>query len=101
MVKIREPAMDTLEKPSPIPVAFQASGGPPEGHSAKSPVSGDMPSRCGPRHCGQSAAFNTQIELSRIRRSEYNIADLDVRNGGSINKAVFGLRRRRCEEGRA
>src|SRR5690606_4792110 len=32
------------------------SRGPASGHWSLSPVSEEMPSRCGPRHCGQSAA---------------------------------------------
>jgi hypothetical protein len=31
-----------------------SSFGPPAGHCFSRPVSRDIPSRCGPRHCGQS-----------------------------------------------
>ena len=37
-------------------LAFQSSFGPPLGHCLSSPVSGDLPSRLGPSHPGQSAA---------------------------------------------
>src|ERR1043165_9533214 len=49
-------AMEGAVYPSPNPVAFQASFGPPEGHAFSRPVSLDTPVRSGPRHCGQSAA---------------------------------------------
>src|SRR4051794_15698107 len=63
IVKIFDPAIDTLEKPCPIPLAFQAKGGPPSGHSPKSPLSGEIPSRWGPRHCGQSALAPKPVQL--------------------------------------
>src|SRR2546426_123979 len=37
-------------------VTFQRSFGPSFGHSLSKPVSGEIPFRCGPRHCGQSLA---------------------------------------------
>src|SRR5438270_4246616 len=43
-----------LPNPSPRPVVFQASGGPPSGHFFSRPVSSDLPSRLGPRHWGQA-----------------------------------------------
>src|SRR5689334_15964732 len=52
----RPPATDTGATPSPRPVAFQAKGGPPSGHSFNRPVSAETLVRAGPRHCGQSAA---------------------------------------------
>src|SRR6266850_1602873 len=47
--------MATLEKPTPTPVAFQASGGPEAVHAGRRPWSGERPSRLGPRQPGQSA----------------------------------------------
>jgi hypothetical protein len=38
MVKIRSPAIDTLENPVPRPEAFQANGGPDSDHSRSKPV---------------------------------------------------------------
>src|SRR4051794_14813625 len=35
-----------------MPVVFHASLGPPSGHCLSRPVSDDLPSRLGPRHCG-------------------------------------------------
>src|SRR5436190_4562318 len=46
--------METLEKPAPMPFAVHARVGPPLGHSLSSPVSGEMPSRLGPRNWPQS-----------------------------------------------
>src|SRR5947209_17778899 len=42
--------------PSPMPVNFQASGGPSLGHSLRRPVSFETAVRSGPCHCGQSSA---------------------------------------------
>src|SRR5262245_12213709 len=53
---MRSFATDTLEKPPPIPVAFQAKFGPPCGHCFSNPLSVECPSRFSPRHCGQSPA---------------------------------------------
>ena len=39
----------------PSPVAFQATAGPSSGHALIKPVSGEILSRSGPRHCGHSA----------------------------------------------
>src|SRR5262249_42569631 len=71
IVTIREPAMETVEKPLPIPSAFQASGGPSVGHSFNNPVSGEWPSRFGPRHCGQSAPIVWPAGVSK--KPEYKI----------------------------
>src|SRR5687767_12162862 len=48
------PATETLENPPPRPVAFHSRGGPPAGHSLARPVSGEIPSRLGPRNWPQS-----------------------------------------------
>src|SRR5690349_14611598 len=56
---MRPPVTATLEKPAPRPVAVKIFGGPPAGHDARSPVSGDTPSRRGPRPCGQLPAEAT------------------------------------------
>src|SRR5689334_17774063 len=50
--------MEKEEKPSPSPWTCQTFGGPAAGQDFSSPVSGEMPSRCGPRHCGQSPAIH-------------------------------------------
>src|SRR4029079_3886323 len=51
----RPPAIDIDEYPPPAPVAFQTRGGPLAGHCLSRPVSLEIPSRFGPRYCGQSA----------------------------------------------
>src|SRR4051812_32764950 len=51
---MRPLATETNEYPPPIPLAFHARGGPSLGHSLSRPVSFEMPSRLGPRNCGQS-----------------------------------------------
>src|SRR5258708_3016603 len=54
IVKTLLPTTETLDMPSPTPVVFQASAGPPFGHSFSRPVSVETPSRCGPRNWPQS-----------------------------------------------
>src|SRR5688572_32503156 len=54
MVKRRPLAIDIVEYPRPAPVAFQTRGGPSAGHCFSKPVSFEIPSRLGPRHCGHS-----------------------------------------------
>src|ERR1035437_1924337 len=44
------------ETPAKVACVHQTGGGPPCGQASSKPVSREMPSRCGPRHCGQSAA---------------------------------------------
>src|SRR5579862_5935613 len=56
MVNTRCCTTATPEKPAPRPLDRQRSGGPFLGHSLRSPVSVEMPSRFTPRHCGQSLA---------------------------------------------
>src|ERR1019366_4637844 len=41
----------------------QSSFGPTFGHSFNKPVSLEMPSRCGPRHCGQSSAEAASVKM--------------------------------------
>src|SRR6185295_1627097 len=55
----RSPTTDGVEKPYPTLVIRHTSLGPPAGHCCSRPVSVEMPVRCGPRHCGQSAAAPT------------------------------------------
>src|SRR5438067_2478615 len=52
---MRSPATLTLVYPAPRPWAFQRSFGPLLDHSRSRPASGECPSRCGPRNCGQSS----------------------------------------------
>src|ERR1700680_4696029 len=61
------------EYPSPRPLVFQSTRGPPAGQEASRPVSLETPSRFGPRHWGQSAALAT-IDNRRIteRRRIWN-----------------------------
>src|SRR5262245_22849335 len=59
MVKTRPPAMLGVLKPSPSPVAFQASFGPFFGQVCNRPVSRDRAVRSGPCHCGQSNFFGS------------------------------------------
>src|SRR5579885_332720 len=70
---MRPLAIASEEYPSPRPVVFQITRGPPEGQDWRSPVSVDTPSRFGPRHCGQSPAVtlnaSTNKEASFIRTS--------------------------------
>ena len=44
------------DHPCPSPLTFHTSRGPPSGQSDRSPFSSEMPSRRGPRHCGQSGS---------------------------------------------
>src|SRR5947209_2626746 len=53
---MRPAATEGVEKPSPIPVAFQSRFGPPAGHSLSRPVSDETPVRFAPRQAGQSPA---------------------------------------------
>src|SRR5436305_6041638 len=70
MVKMCPPAITTVEKPSPKPVAFQANGGPSLGQSFNKPVSVQRSSRLGPRQVGQSAAdAHRTFVVTRTRRS--------------------------------
>src|SRR6185436_9583412 len=67
---------------APIPRALKTSRGPTAGHSWRSPVSGDWPSRLVPRHPGQSdanapagqaamAAANATSTMRRIDRDRF------------------------------
>src|SRR5213079_1360405 len=67
--KRRSPRMETLEYPAPTPVIFQASGGPPGGHCLRSPVSGERPSRFGPRHWFQSLFSTPSVPEAGTARS--------------------------------
>src|ERR1051326_189869 len=54
---MRSPTIAGVEKPEPMSLTCQMSFGPSFGHSLSRPFSSEMPSRCGPRHCGQSVAW--------------------------------------------
>src|SRR5204863_9826637 len=54
IVKTVLPEWQTLEKPTPMPLAFHASEGPEPGHCLRSPVSWEWPLRFGPRNWFQS-----------------------------------------------
>src|SRR2546422_2336309 len=56
---MRSPTTLTVAKPLPRPFAFQTSRGPADGHCFNRPVSEQIPSRLGPRHCVQSSALAT------------------------------------------
>jgi hypothetical protein len=60
-----------LEKPVPMPVAFQATAGPPAGHCFRSPVSADWASRRAPRNWFQSrlAALGSVLVAWRAKSS--------------------------------
>src|SRR5438445_215674 len=78
---MRSPAMDTLEKPTPRPAAFQARGGPGAFHSVSSPLSGDSASRLEPRQPGQSVggAANRpagSARTVRVASGRYNQMDM-------------------------
>src|SRR5688500_18841030 len=53
---MRPPVTATDENPAPMFFAVITRRGPPCGHCRSRPVSGECPSRLGPRHVGQSAA---------------------------------------------
>ncbi len=74
MVKTLSPTTETLAKPSPMPFAFQASGGPSLGHSLSKPVSGEWSSRALPRHWGQSAGLASSANVNEIRLASSAIA---------------------------
>src|SRR5215210_2908128 len=60
--------MARLEKPTPRPLAFQASGGPDSGHFVSSPDSWVTSSRLGPRHWGHSGeAAARAVDVARMR----------------------------------
>ena len=82
IVKMREPETETVEKPWPMPWAFQARGGPPAGHSVKRPVSGEMSSRFGPRHWGQSEAGPLAKQAGATRKARQH--NRDKKNEGDI-----------------
>src|SRR5688500_377726 len=52
---MRPPVTATDEKPAPRFFAVMTRRGPPGGHAASRPVSGERPSRLAPRQPGQSA----------------------------------------------
>src|SRR2546427_107332 len=61
-------------------VTFQRSFGPSFGHCLSKPVSWETPSRCGPRHCGQSvatrdSAVDTRTKPARITNKDFILAD--------------------------
>src|SRR5437762_22535 len=51
---MRPAATEGVEWPSPSPLAFHSSFGPPGGQLFSNPVSFETPLRSGPCHCGQS-----------------------------------------------
>src|SRR5258708_40199818 len=84
---MRPPATDTVEKPLPSPVAFQTRRGPAAGQSFSSPISAEMPSRFGPRHCGQSpAAAAPKLSTDRKTTKPARYAGNECR-GDFINTA--------------
>src|SRR5438128_684264 len=71
---------------------FHRSGGPSLGHCGNRPVSGEMASRCGPRHCGQSldlvmssawAALTTRPSARTTRGVRY----MEILLRREVNKA--------------
>ena len=72
VIKTRPPTTATLEKPAPIPSAFQRSFGPPSGHCFSSPLSGDFPSWLRPRQPGQagSAALASEAMIISTQSAE-------------------------------
>src|SRR5260370_32732131 len=71
-MKRRAPEIAEEANPSPRACIFQTRRGPPLGQESSSPVSGEIPSRLGPRHCGQSAAeANAQIDKQRRRMERH------------------------------
>ena len=53
---MRPPTIASDENPLPRFFAVMIRRGPPVGHDRRRPVSGECPSRFGPRQVGQSAA---------------------------------------------
>src|SRR6056297_2496575 len=70
---MRSFAITGVANPSPKPLIARSSSGPSVGHFFTSPVSGDFPSRFGPRNCGQSAAeaVFTQMNTHRPTQARY------------------------------
>src|ERR1043166_8633770 len=62
---MRSPTIAGVEKPAPMSLTCQTSFGPSLGHSLSRPFSSEMPSRLGPRHCGQSVARTIAGVLSK------------------------------------
>ena len=72
MVTTRPPAMTWLAYPSPSPLTVRTRLGPDSGHRFKRPVSPDFPSRAGPLHCGQSAAWIPDVSRNSVTRPVRN-----------------------------
>src|SRR5262249_27857326 len=84
------PTTAGLENPTPPRAAFQASGSPLPGHCLSSPVSGEWPSRFGPRHWGQSAAVRAVASRSVAaadRRAGIGVLGTDSTSGGRAGRA--------------
>src|SRR4029453_2529916 len=66
------PLIANPDIPTP-PLTRQTSFGPPSGHLSSSPVSAEIPFRCGPRNCGQSAArtdaHSNGVNIQKITHS--------------------------------
>src|SRR5436190_16322997 len=68
-------AIDGVLSPPPSAVVFQASGGPPFGHSLSRPVSLEWAVRSGPCHCGQSSADAEDISRAEVRMPMTGVAN--------------------------
>src|SRR5271168_778236 len=86
--------MARLETPSPTDLPpltlleFQSRRGPPLGQVLSKPVSVEMASRLGPRHCGQSpgSAFNCAWRGVITRRAAKTDATRRCMEGGSFRR---------------
>ena len=74
-MKTRSPTTAGPENPEPSVLMFQSKGGPSLGHFCFKPFSADVPSRCAPRHCGQSSACtvaqNRSVQLPMHNLAKY------------------------------
>src|SRR5205809_909564 len=87
---MRLPTIATLENPRPKPPAFQSNVGPPSGHLLSKPLSGEISSRLGPRHCGQSVAPSPLAigRLSAARLNRHQLATRENRNSATVRPII-------------
>src|SRR5260370_1055901 len=96
---MRPSATETVETPRPMPKAFQTGRGPPFGQVLSSRVSLEMPSRFGPRHCGQSPGAEAAKAAKDRRKPEPIRRAVNNRRGNFIKAAsMFPKRPVECKQ---
>src|SRR5262245_57543778 len=94
---MRVPTTDGVEKPSPMSFTCQSNLGPSFGHCFRRPRSRDIPSRCGPRHWGQSevdaallAGLVTDTAEKHKQSAAMVVRDRDFMTSPSPIEIAFG-----------